>query len=450
MAIQSYVGAEIDTNVNTWQNLIDLTNDIVGDLGSTIISVGDNNTGDVAIDGVFSANTVYVGSELSGGVQGTPSAMTISSNTSFSGQSVNFGTTVATVHSGNLTFNGPTKTLLIDNANTTIRANELNIESDTTFSGGMSVTGDFSINNPNTTITSDSLTLESNTSISGTLGVGTNDPVGGAIFHALSNSSLVGVFESETFACSVIFGNDLGSSSIISNVNNFTVNTGVGGYFSVEDNNSERFRITSDGKVGIGTTDPGSELDVFGVGDIIRSTSNNDSSNFMAFFDETGRKGYFGYGSASEDMTLANERLGYLAFQTNNSERLRIDSAGNVGIGTTSPSEVLEVSGNILASGDITAFSDGRLKENVVSIDNALNKVTNLRGVYYNRVGEEDQKIGVIAQEVEKILPEVVSEHDNGIKSVSYGNMVGILIEAIKEQQNKIDDLVARIDELEK
>ena len=105
--------------------------------------------------------------------------------------------------------------------------------------------------------------------------------------------------------------------------------------------------------------------------------------------------------------------------------------------------------GSITASGDVTAFSDITLKKNIESIPNALDKVLNLRGVTYNRIDIENEpkQSGVIAQEVEKVLPEVVHTNDDGIKSVSYGNMVGLLIEAIKEQQQQIDELKRKLEE---
>ena len=93
--------------------------------------------------------------------------------------------------------------------------------------------------------------------------------------------------------------------------------------------------------------------------------------------------------------------------------------------------------GTITASGDITAFSDERLKSDIETIDNALDKVMNMRGVSYTKQAERG--IGVIAQEIEKVLPEVVT--DGEYKSVAYGNIVGVLIEAIKEQQKQIDEL---------
>ena len=93
----------------------------------------------------------------------------------------------------------------------------------------------------------------------------------------------------------------------------------------------------------------------------------------------------------------------------------------------------LNVTGDIVASGNVTAYSDMRIKENITSIDSALDKIMKMRGVYYTRINENTRQVGVIAQEVEEILPEVVMGDTSGMKSVAYGNMVGLLIEGIKE-----------------
>jgi len=113
---------------------------------------------------------------------------------------------------------------------------------------------------------------------------------------------------------------------------------------------------------------------------------------------------------------------------------------GNSGL-TISPSMLpAPGAGNIVASGTITgqdliATSDKRLKQNIQTVDSALDKVSKLRGVYFTRNGSEKRNIGLIAQEIEEILPEVVytDESPEQIKSVAYGNIIGLLIEAIKE-----------------
>ena len=120
---------------------------------------------------------------------------------------------------------------------------------------------------------------------------------------------------------------------------------------------------------------------------------------------------------------------------------------GTLTIGTVAGTAgTLNVTGNIVATGDVTAFSDRRFKHNVVQIDNALEKVKALRGVSFEK--DNRMSIGVIAQEVEDVIPEVVHTNDEGLKSVAYGNIVGVLIEAIKEQNLKIEELKQEIDKL--
>ena len=123
--------------------------------------------------------------------------------------------------------------------------------------------------------------------------------------------------------------------------------------------------------------------------------------------------------------------------------------------------------GSITAIGNITAYSDERIKNNIETIDGALEKVCKMRGIYYNRndLGEKENAVrrtGVIAQEIEKVLPEVVRENEEkdvddsgntlegGRKrlTVDYGNIVGVLIEAIKEQQVQIDELKKTLEEI--
>ncbi len=102
----------------------------------------------------------------------------------------------------------------------------------------------------------------------------------------------------------------------------------------------------------------------------------------------------------------------------------------------------MDMSGNLTMAGNVTAFSDRRLKENIVTIKYALDTVKSMRGVAFTKDGAAG--IGVIAQEVQEVLPQVVQENANGILSVAYGNIVGVLIEAIKELDAKVKALEAK------
>lgn len=109
----------------------------------------------------------------------------------------------------------------------------------------------------------------------------------------------------------------------------------------------------------------------------------------------------------------------------------------------------LYVNGTITASNNITAYSDVSLKENIEEIPEALQKVEQIRGVTFTRNDEDSDRrhTGVIAQEIEQVLPEVVDTDDDGLKSVAYGNITGLLIEAIKELKQEVDDLKAQLKE---
>ena len=97
----------------------------------------------------------------------------------------------------------------------------------------------------------------------------------------------------------------------------------------------------------------------------------------------------------------------------------------------------------MIVQGNVTSLSDINHKENIRTTDAGLSLVDQLRGVRYTKKGSALEQIGVIAQEVEEVLPEVVLTGGDGVKSVAYGNIVGVLIEAIKELKAEIDQLKA-------
>ena len=125
--------------------------------------------------------------------------------------------------------------------------------------------------------------------------------------------------------------------------------------------------------------------------------------------------------------------------------------SANLGVGLSDPAYKLHVSGQIYATSNITAYSDIRIKKDIETIDNALDKVMLMRGVYYRRKDEgEDTSgvkigqrcVGLIAQELQGVLPEVVNYSSRGdFYSVDYGKTVSVLIEAIKELKSEINEL---------
>ena len=107
-------------------------------------------------------------------------------------------------------------------------------------------------------------------------------------------------------------------------------------------------------------------------------------------------------------------------------------------------SQTLHADGAITSNSDITAFnsaSDRTLKENIERIDNALDKVGALAGYTFNYKGREEKMSGLMADEVEAVLPEVVYNFDGDLKAIRYGNMMGLIIEAINELKSDIDEL---------
>ncbi len=115
-------------------------------------------------------------------------------------------------------------------------------------------------------------------------------------------------------------------------------------------------------------------------------------------------------------------------------------STGNVGIGIASPEEKLEVNGNILAT-SILYSSDRRLKKNIKPVA-GLEHVLKLQGVSFDWKENGNSSIGLIAQDVEKVLPALFSTNSTtGLKSVQYSNLVAVLIEAVKKLKSENDQI---------
>jgi len=114
---------------------------------------------------------------------------------------------------------------------------------------------------------------------------------------------------------------------------------------------------------------------------------------------------------------------------------------GSLSFAGASGSVTFGAGGSILASDDITAFSDSRLKENVMPIENALEKCAELTGVTFDKINTGIRGTGLIAQDLQKVLPEAVHEQEDGMLSVAYGNTIGLLINAINELQAEVAKL---------
>ena len=209
---------------------------------------------------------------------------------------------------------------------------------------------------------------------------------------------------------------------------------------------TERMRIKGNGNIGVGTASPATKLDIAGGNNWDLTNSEGDfrvgNVNYRIKMGIALDGG--GAGAATIRSAGGIERL---SLGANNTNLLTLNGAtGNVGIGTETPSQKLHVIGNILASGTITP-SDARFKKDIELIHNSLDKIRQINGVtYYYRYAEfkdlgftDKEQVGVIAQEVEKVLPQLVFTDDKGYKAVDYTKLVPLLIEGIKEQQKQIE-----------
>ena len=189
----------------------------------------------------------------------------------------------------------------------------------------------------------------------------------------------------------------------------------------------------------------GTSLDINGNADISGSLTSCSFANDYNFADETNFMD-------SEDTALITFNTGILAFggatnsisgilditNTTDSSNATGDTGALRCEGGASIAKKLFAGSTITGSADVIAYSDERLKENVKTLDGK--KVLEMRGVSFDRVDTGKASSGVIAQEIEKIAPELVID-DGKYKGVAYGNIVGYLIEAIKDQQKQIDEL---------
>jgi len=186
------------------------------------------------------------------------------------------------------------------------------------------------------------------------------------------------------------------------------------------------------GDLGIGNTGPVSGIKLDVTGKVLIKTSDGLSDLYMGNYS-------------------VNK---YIRFHTNNSDTYFDMNCGRIywRVGSSTKYDFDIANGNMQIDGTLTQSSDIRLKENITEISDCISKVQAMRGVYYNKTesNTEDIKIGVIAQEVEAVLPELVIESpETGLKSVAYSELTSVLINAIKEQQEIIEDLKLRITKLE-
>jgi hypothetical protein len=197
--------------------------------------------------------------------------------------------------------------------------------------------------------------------------------------------------------------------------------------------------------VGIGTTSPNEVLTINASNPILQLQHDGAS---MGFFQITG-------GQDVKVGTNITNNLGSFFIRTNGGDRVKVDPSGNVGIGTSNPTVRFQVGANgdgtVARANAWQTFSDERFKTGIISIDNPLDKLDQIGGYYYQWKNGADQsrQAGLLAQEVERVMPEIVATDDNGYKSVDYGKLNALLIEAIKAQQKLINQMQQKMAMLE-
>jgi hypothetical protein len=192
---------------------------------------------------------------------------------------------------------------------------------------------------------------------------------------------------------------------------------------------SERMRIDSSGNVGIGVTPSGSYKLEVATGAV--SFTSSGATGTLVLSDTSSGNGC--------NIKLTGNGA------TTPSKYMRV-AAGTFGIINNAYSSAiltLSDSGDLAVTGNVTAYSDARLKKNVSTIDNALALVEKMRGVRYERIEDGKASVGVIAQEMQEVVPEVVHKGEEHL-SVAYGNLVGVLIEAVKELSARVKELEAK------
>jgi len=236
---------------------------------------------------------------------------------------------------------------------------------------------------------------------------------------------------------------------------------------------SNAMTVLKGGKVGIRTDTPAYTLDItsdnlatFSTASVLWQRLYGNSSNqdqlrilhrrFSAGTDWTTAEIRLQKTVDVTDMGYISFKYNYLDFGIGNSSAMIITNGRNVGIGTTNPGTYkLYVNGTAYSTGGWTS-SDIRWKKNIIPLTNVLSKIIHLNGVNYewenNKYPEinfdSGQQIGLVAQEVENICPELVKTDDNGYKAVSYEKLSVLLVEGMKEQQQIIEKQQSEIDHL--
>ncbi len=425
---------------NTFGVLMNRINDLVSALNTITVTTDADGSGGVTsgnghINGVFSsnifrANTIGGGNTSNVGLLTIDTAVQLASNTIINGE-----TNIA----GNINLTG---NIVANNTNSEFNSSTFKVSSP-----------QININSSNTNIASIRMhTLANNVFIVA------NNQLSVTSLHSIftANTANVSVnnmvINGNTTFSNILNANVSGSSTKLATPMRLTLSGGLSGNVSFDGSsnvilsaaiipdshthtisNITNLTATLDGKLSTtGTATNSSRLNGFLGTEYVRSNANTNISGSMIFNSNT--KITMGANNAFDMFMESNTNTMVMDFEYSNFYlRRKVDAnqrfAFNLG------------NGNFIADGNVTSYSDKRLKSDIKPLENALDKIKKLLGCSFIKDGNNG--IGLIAQDVENVIPEVVfdDETENHYKTVAYANLVAYLIEAIKELDQKIEDL---------
>ena len=424
-----------------------------GIAGSINIGGNENVYGNLGVTGTttIGGNTLILSNSNIAGNLGVTGTTTIGGNTlilSNSNIAGNLGVTGTSILNGNTTING---TLGVTGT-ATIGGNSLML-SNANVAGNLGVTGNTLING-NLGVTGSTL-LNGNTTINGTLGVTGTATIGGNSLM-LSNANVAGNLG--VTGNTLINGNLGVTGTTLLNGNTVLNGTlGVTGTATIGGNTLILSNSNIAGNLGVtGTSILNGNTTINGTLGVTGTATIGGNSLMLSNANVAGNLGVTGNTLINGTLGVTGTAtIGGVTYITSTNELTGITggfTGGSLVVnGSTQIYKDLNVIGSIYTK-EFVSMSDKTLKKNITTIDNALDKVLEMRGVYFNWIDEQkygnDQQIGFIAQEINEIFPQLVNSNGSGALHVNYSQTTAILVEAIKAQNiliKELQDAVAKL-----